>query len=322
MKKGLLLIFLAVVLIACKSTGNAHKIELKEASEPIEVCFTPQENCEEFIIGILDDAQNSIHCAFFDINLKNLTEFLDMKSRSLDVKLVMDSDNYDNQTMAIPLVLDNKNQLSHNKFCIVDEKTMIGGSFNPTTNQLLKDNNNVVAIHSRLLAENYEQEFNELWNRRFGEGSEVFYPSITYNAIQIENYFCPEDKCEAHVVNTILSAQSSIYFMIFAFTDEDVADAILFSNVSDIKGVMDKMQASQRYSQYKRLKEFGIDVKMENSSGLLHHKVFIIDNETVITGSYNPTAAADNKNDENMLIIRDKRIAGKFLAEFEKLFIG
>ena len=52
----------------------------------------------------------------------------------------------------------------------------------------------------------------------------------------------------------------------------------------------------------------------------MHHKVFIIDNKTVITGSYNPTANGNKNNDENMIIIHDKGIANKFLEEFNKIF--
>jgi phospholipase D len=49
----------------------------------------------------------------------------------------------------------------------------------------------------------------------------------------------------------------------------------------------------------------------------MHHKVFIIDKEAVVTGSYNPTKSGNTRNDENMLIIHDKEIANQFLEEFD-----
>jgi len=52
----------------------------------------------------------------------------------------------------------------------------------------------------------------------------------------------------------------------------------------------------------------------------MHHKVFIIDNRTVITGSMNPTGAGDRKNDENILVIHDEDIAEKYIEEFLRLF--
>ena len=52
----------------------------------------------------------------------------------------------------------------------------------------------------------------------------------------------------------------------------------------------------------------------------MHHKCFIIDSETVVTGSMNPTGGGDTRNDENILIIHDEEIAGKYLDEFEKVW--
>ena len=51
----------------------------------------------------------------------------------------------------------------------------------------------------------------------------------------------------------------------------------------------------------------------------MHHKVFIIDNSTVITGSFNPSKNGDERNDENMLVIKDREIAALFLDEFERV---
>ncbi|MBT4110758.1 DUF1669 domain-containing protein, partial [Candidatus Woesearchaeota archaeon] len=52
----------------------------------------------------------------------------------------------------------------------------------------------------------------------------------------------------------------------------------------------------------------------------MHHKVFVIDEETVVTGSFNPTGGGDTRNDENVLIITDKDIAKEFEEEFEKVY--
>lgn len=314
MKKVLILLLLLFFLVGCQKTGKV--IQLVESGPEPRVYFCPRDNCENELINTINKAQNFIHCAFFDIDLEKLIDVLNKKSKTIDVKLVIDSDNYFKQTKSIPIILDNKNQLSHNKFCIIDNKIITTGSFNPTENGNKKNNNNLIIINSRFLAENYEEEFQELWNKEFGSGAYVKYPKIIYNYKEIENYFCPEDKCSHHLINEILNAKNSIYFMTFSFTDENVADAILFSNITEIHGIMDKMQAAGKYSQFKRLKEFGIDVKVDNNPKFMHHKTFIIDNETVITGSYNPTSAGDRKNDENIIIIRSKKLAQEYLKEF------
>ena len=48
----------------------------------------------------------------------------------------------------------------------------------------------------------------------------------------------------------------------------------------------------------------------------MHHKVFIIDEKTVVTGSFNPTAGGDTRNDENVLVIEDVAIAKRFMDEY------
>ena len=52
---------------------------------------------------------------------------------------------------------------------------------------------------------------------------------------------------------------------------------------------------------------------------IMHHKVFVIDKNVVITGSMNPTSAGNTKNDENIIIIDDDKVALKFSEEFERL---
>ena len=67
-----------------------------------------------------------------------------------------------------------------------------------------------------------------------------------------------------------------------------------------IKGIFETTQAGSKYSQYKRLKDFGLDVIKDKNKANMHHKVFIIDNEIVITGSFNPSESGNKRNDENV----------------------
>ena len=52
----------------------------------------------------------------------------------------------------------------------------------------------------------------------------------------------------------------------------------------------------------------------------MHHKTFIIGDNVVITGSYNPSASGTGKNDENIVIISSEEIAGEYLEEFDYVF--
>ena len=54
--------------------------------------------------------------------------------------------------------------------------------------------------------------------------------------------------------------------------------------------------------------------------GIAHNKVMIIDNQKVITGSFNFTTAADTKNAENVLLIEDAQLAEQYLINWHKRY--
>ena len=140
------------------------------------------------------------------------------------------------------------------------------------------------------------------------------------NGKKYENYFCPEDNCKEHVIEELNKAEQSIYFMTFSFTDEDIADTLIKkSKTMDVRGIMEAKRVNMQYNQYKRLVNNSIKIKKDTNPYTMHHKVFIIDNKTTITGSYNPTGAGNEKNDENILIINNRNITQRFLEEFDYL---
>ena len=77
---------------------------------------------------------------------------------------------------------------------------------------------------------------------------------------------------------------------------------------------------SNQGTEYDRFKKAGLDVRLDGNPRNMHHKVFIIDGQTVVTGSYNFSANAEQSNDENTLIIYNEEIAGQYLDEFERIF--
>ncbi len=323
---ALILLSVAILILRPKLTGSAIAGNAgNEVAEngSLQVYFCPRDNCSQKLLSVINEAHISLDCALFDMNLQPVSDALSEKAQTIPVKVVFDDTNkkhIDKLNPSFEYKFDTDQQLSHNKFCTVDNAVVFTGSMNPTLRDDQHNNNNILIIHSTYLAQNYHDEFNELWQGAFGKGSPVKYPLVNLNGIPVENYFCPEDHCEQHVVKEIRNAKHTVYFMTFSFTSEQIADAILTNKaLADIKGIFEKSQNS-KYSQYERLKDFGLDVRWDANKYNLHDKVFIIDNETVITGSYNPTTHGDEKNDENMLIIHDKRIAEKYLEEFRLLF--
>ncbi len=211
----------------------------------------------------------------------------------------------------------------HNKFCIADNKNLLAGTANPTTNDIHKNNNNIVLTNSTQIIINYRTEFEELYSGTFKKGAKTLNPQITFdqNKIKIKTYFCPEDKCEDQVVAELNKAKTKIDCMAFSFTSENIANALLLKHLEHlpIRCVLERRMES-KYSQYSKLKYQGIDAHLDGNKYTMHHKVFIIDNETVITGSFNPTAGGNSRNDENIMIIHSSEIAKLYEQEFLKVY--
>ncbi len=285
----------------------------------IEVYFCPQQDCEKVLVEFIDSAQKSVHCALFDIGLKSVQEILDKKSKAIEVMVITDN-NY-LKKFNRSFVREDKGGLMHNKFCVIDGIKVSSGSMNPTVNGAHKNNNNLLLINSEVLASNYDDEFNEMWEGVFKKGDPVLNPSLKLANVSIENYFCPEDNCAFHVKEELKKAVDSIYFMTFSFTHEGIANILLLKHLDDveIKGVFEARQVTKN-SVFKLLDYQDIDVVKDGNKNNMHHKVWIIDEKTVITGSFNPSAGGDTKNDENMLVIHDEEIAKLFLEEFARVY--
>lgn len=292
--------------------------ETIETNEVIQVTFCPTENCEETLVNFINEAQTTLHCAFYDIGLESVQEALRSQAEKIEVQVVTDDHYYDK--FPEDFVIQDGYAYMHNKFCISDNQKVLTGSMNPTDNGANKNDNNLLIIKSESLANNFETEFQELWSGTFKKGDPNAL-TINLNDITIESYFCPDDDCATAVEEEIAEAENSIYFMTFSFTHEGIANNILlkYTEGLGIKGVFESRMNSE-YSKFDVFDYQGIEVKKDGNSNSMHHKVFIIDEETVITGSMNPSNNGVDGNDETLLIIHSTDIANEFIHEFNRVW--
>jgi len=262
--------------------------------------------------GLIEDSKE-IKCAFYDLNYEILID----KFIQYNASIILEDDN------SMDDFLTGRSYAKmHNKFCIFDDETILTGSMNPTDRGITKNDNNVVVINSKYFVKNYLDEFDEFVNNKYGKGNMVKYREVMFNNnIKIKNLFCPEDECQKNVLEILDNANQSIHFMTFSFTDVLIADKLVEKNDKGlaVEGVYEKTRYNNKYEKYKFLNESGVKVIPDKNKYNMHHKVFIIDNEIVITGSYNPTMSGNERNDENILIIFDEEIALRYLDEYERL---
>jgi phosphatidylserine/phosphatidylglycerophosphate/cardiolipin synthase-like enzyme len=135
-----------------------------------------------------------------------------------------------------------------------------------------------------------------------------------------EVYFSPNGGCTDAIVRELDKAQSTVLVQAYSFTSYKIAKALLDAHKRRIKieVILDKSKKTDQYSSADFLANSGMSVKIDSVHAIAHNKVMIIDGETVITGSFNFTKAAEENNAENLLVIRDKRLADRYTKNWEE----
>lgn len=132
--------------------------------------------------------------------------------------------------------------------------------------------------------------------------------------------FTPGQNCTQKIIETINASQQQILVQAYSFTSEPIAKALLAAKNRGVivKVILDKSQyKAEKYSAAKFFANQNIPVWIDSRVAISHSKVMIVDQNTVITGSFNFTKAAQEKNAENLLIVHDASIAELYTTNWE-----
>ena len=223
----------------------------------------------------------------------------------------------------------------HDKFVVIDGQTVWTGSWNMSVGDLSYWNN-AFLIKSADLAKRYATEFEFLYSRfaaAHAPGNHVlnvtFTPpantALSLGGRPTEVFFPRYDKATARVAEVVGKATKSIHFLAFQFTDGPIADAVVdrAGHGVEVRGVFENNGACSGVFAKIAGASPDVDVsrwmwgRIQGLRNFLHHKVFILDGETVVFGSFNFSQSADDANDENLLIVTDKAMAKAFEDEYQ-----
>jgi phosphatidylserine/phosphatidylglycerophosphate/cardiolipin synthase-like enzyme len=128
-------------------------------------------------------------------------------------------------------------------------------------------------------------------------------------------YFSPRGGATQAIINEIMNAQHEILVQAYSFTSTPIAKALVDANKRGVhvEVVLDKSQRKDSYTEATFLANMGVPTFIDSSHAIAHNKVMIIDKKIVITGSFNFTKAAEEKNAENVLIIMSKELASVYI---------
>jgi len=281
----------------------------------------------------IDSARLTVDVAIYSMSLRSIRDALiRAHERGVQVRVVMESDNMDRSApqalidVGIPVIGDRRESLMHDKFVVIDRSEVWLGSMNFTYSGTYEDNNQLIHIRSTKMAENYTTEFEEMFvDDMFGDRvvPETPNPEVSIDGTDMEVYFSPDDGVANRIYEILNEAEESIYFMAFSFTTDEFGEIIReqAENGLTIAGVMEEQQVNSNIgTEYDLFKQAGLDVFLDGNEGQMHHKTMIVDGQIVITGSYNFSRSAEIRNDENVIIIYNEKIADFFLEEFQRVY--
>lgn len=132
--------------------------------------------------------------------------------------------------------------------------------------------------------------------------------------------FTPGGACTDLIVRTLDSAQRSVLVQAYSFTSPPIAAALAAAQRRGVRVrlLLDSSQLGERSSVAETLERAGVEVRIDDPSGIAHNKVMVLDEAVVITGSFNFTRNAQERNAENLMVLRDPALARLYAANWER----
>lgn len=135
----------------------------------------------------------------------------------------------------------------------------------------------------------------------------------------IDAFFSPHGGATEAVVREIDGAKNEILVQAYSFTSAPIAKALVSAKKRGIKieVVLDKSQRKEKYTSADFVAHAGIPTYIDAKHAIAHNKIIIVDKQTLITGSFNFTKAAEEKNAENLLVLKgNKPLVERYLQNF------
>ncbi len=284
----------------------------------------------------IDAAADTLDIAAFELNSDPVHAAIARAAdRGVMVRIVADDDHglHDERNPHLSDLLgrgidvrdDSRSGLMHNKFAIIDRKSVWTGSWNFTVNGTYRNNNNMLMLESADAVYAFQAEFDEMFERaEFGvRSSDDGIIQFDHAGGNVSIIFAPEADEISALIAEVEGAAQSIRFMTFVFSLDELAEAMLSQAASrsvTLEGIFENRNSLASWSQLPALHCAGAAVRQDGNRYVLHHKVIIIDDHTVITGSFNFSRSAAKNNDENIVIVRNAAIADLYLQEWQRIW--
>jgi len=357
----IIFLFVLVNIVHCNLLYDPNSAQFNDGyisvyyNNPQANNFLEEGYAVEFLMtSYITDANYSVDIALYNFDSELiLNALIDARLRGVVVRVVGDY-NEINTPGYQKLFLNNFNVIAgntkgiqHNKFMVIDSSMLITGTGNFTYSGFNLNNNNFIFIKDNKLADHYQREFTQMYSGYF---STMKTPALNTDFLIhktfVESFFMPQqaDEALASILHEIGLAQHTIYFMIFSFSQDEIATALIAAAARGVtvQGIIDthfvtgtgqeaeRLYNSSIINNYPRVT--GPLIRADGNTkyywkdgvkhgGKMHCKTLLVDPEyargTIVTGSFNWSENALHNNDENLLIIHEQQAAGYLLNQWK-----
>ncbi|WP_448571303.1 phospholipase D-like domain-containing protein [Trichothermofontia sp.] len=232
----------------------------------------------------------------------------------------------------------------------------VHGDFQPPESR--GNANNLLFISSPQLAAVFTQEFNLMWGDGPGGKPDSQFgvkkpprpvQTLTLGNARLRVKFSPTGRktpwpasTNGFIAETLSTARQQIDLALFVFSEQALANTLdrQRGQGATIRALIDSGFAFRSYSEGLDMLGIALAEDCQYESGnrpwspplttvgvpqlapgdLLHHKFAVLDRQTVITGSHNWSAAANQQNDETLLVVHSPIVAAHYQREFDRLY--
>lgn len=135
-------------------------------------------------------------------------------------------------------------------------------------------------------------------------------------------YFSPGEECKKAIIDQLNGAEFSVKICVFTISDNDISKAIknAYKRGLEVKIITDNDKVNDRGSDIYTLFKAGIEVKTDSEPSHMHHKFAVIDEKTLITGSFNWTRSASLYNQENVVVTNNSDLVDQHVDYYKELW--
>lgn len=132
-------------------------------------------------------------------------------------------------------------------------------------------------------------------------------------------WFCPEDQCANQLISEMDQATVSVHVAIYSLTHDEIISALAAAAGRGVEVQVVAEKEGNSPDMGGQLRMVGVDFVWDTNPDLMHNKFTVVDGQQVLTGSFNYSWNADQRNDENLVLLPQPELAAQYEAKFKEL---